>query len=469
VIVALFGAVLVQQGMARRFLWASLAVGAAVSFYVVRLGGDFMEWRFLTPASAVFYPAVVVAAGVVGERLAAAFRVPRAQWPLLACLHGGLVAALLAAVTRLGNPWAQTLSIPDQETIALLRRYTDAGRFDWRAAGALCDSLLPRDARIATTSAGIIPYLCDRHCLDLHGLTDPTIARGPVNGEGRGRMGHEHWLQDYGAVRERGVDVVVEWADPHVYPRAVAAKPHDGQELVSARLPDGRFIDFTVLNPALLPALRRDPRVVLYDPDKIADRASFHTVRDAMAAMIVDQLDWAVEASEVAHDFEEHQLATSPYQHSWHTKLLRYLPPFDNLQLEDDGRRIDGWAQWKVFNVSSASDLWLIARHDHTGAASYAVEVNGRRLAERLEAAGRPDEWWGEATLRIPRRVLVDGTNTIRITRRRTSEKDAEWYYMWFVQPAPERSPTSPAPPSNSAGGSATPGLGSSGENNDAG
>jgi arabinofuranosyltransferase len=295
VVVALFGAVLVQPGMARRFLWAALAVGAAVSFYVVRLGGDFMEWRFLTPASAVFYPAVVVAAAVVGERLAAAFRAPRAHWPLLACLHG-VVAALLAAVTRLGNPWAQTLSIPDQETIPLLRRYTDAGRFDWRAAGALCDSLLPRDARIATTSAGIIPYLCDRHCLDLHGLTDPTIARGPVNGEGRGRMGHEHWLQDYGAVRERGVDVVVEWADPHVYPRAVAAKPHDGQDLVSARLPDGRFIDFTVLNPELLPALRRDPRVVLYDPDKIAAARELLHRRRRHAGMIVDRR-LAVEAS----------------------------------------------------------------------------------------------------------------------------------------------------------------------------
>jgi arabinofuranosyltransferase len=442
VVVLIFGAVLARPGMTRRFVWAALAISAAVSFYVVRLGGDFMEWRFLTPASAVFYPAVVVSAGIVGERLASAFHAPRAQWRLLACWHGGLIAALLAAVTRLGNPWAQTLSIPDQETIALLRRYADPGRFDWRSAARLCDAVLPRNARIATTSAGIIPYFCDRHCLDLHGLTDPAIARMPLNGEERGRMGHEHWLQDYGKVRERGVDVVVEWADPHVYPRAIATKPHDGQELVSARLPDGRFVDFTVLNPEMLPALRHDPRLVVYDPNKIADRASFYATHADAAATIVDQLDWGVEASEAAHQFEEHQLPTSPYQHSWHTKLLRYLAPRDNLQVEDDGRRIDGWAQWKVFNVSSATDLMLIGRHDHTGAASYSVEVNGRRLLTPLETPGRPDEWWGESTLRIPRRVLVDGTNTIRITRRPQSDKDTEWYYMWFVQLTP--GPASP-------------------------
>jgi hypothetical protein len=429
------GLILAPSGAVRRFLLAAVLVSAAMALYVVRLGGDFMEWRFVTPASAVFYLAVVVGAAVMGERLAALSVATPARQRQLGWAVGAVVAALLASTTRLAMPWAQMLSVPDQETIALLRRYTDTGRYDWRTAGALCDEVLPRNARIATTSAGIIPYLCDRHTLDLHGLTDPIIARSPVNEVERGRMGHEHWLQDYGLIRARGVDVVVEWADPHIYPHAATTAPRDGIQLVSARLPDGRFIDFTVLRPKLMPALRKDTRVVTYDRTKIADRDQFYSGRQiADGASVIDRLDWASEASETAHGFEEHQYPDSPYQHSWHTKLLRYLAPLDGVQLEDDGRRIDGWAEWKVSNVSSASDLIVIARHDYTGSARYVVEVNGHRGSMPLVASSRAGPWWGETWVRIPKRLLVDGTNTISITRDPKSERDAEWYYMWFVQ-----------------------------------
>jgi arabinofuranosyltransferase len=437
VVLALIGAALARPGMAQRFLWAALLASAAAAFYVVRLGGDFMEWRFLTPVSAVFYPAVVVAAGVIGQRLGAARGADGASQHMLGGVTGAVAAALLAALTRLAMPWAQVLSIPDQETVALLRRYTDPGRFNWRSAGAVCDQVLPRAARIATTSAGIIPYLCDRPCLDLHGLTDPAIAHSPIDPLVRGRIGHEHWLQDYGEIRARGVDVVVEWADPNVYPHAVVAAPQDGRQLVSARLPDGRFIDFTVLNPELLPAMRADPRLVLYDHEVIAARDHSLTLRDRFAdATVVDTLDWGAEASETAHAFEEHQYPDSPYQHSWHTKILRYLAPFDGVRVEDDGRRIDGWAQWWVSNVSSARDLILVGRHDHTGEAIYTVVVNGHPVDTPLATPGRPDEWWGEVWVRIPRQLLVDGRNSIRIVHSLGSERDAEWYYMWFAQPA---------------------------------
>jgi hypothetical protein len=115
------------------------------------------------------------------------------------------------------------------------------------------------------------------------------------------------------------------------------------------------------------------------------------------------------------------------------------------VQLEDDGRRIDGWAQWIVFNVSAASDLILVGRHDHTGSARYAVEVNGRAVEMPLVAGGRPDPWWGESWLRIPKHLLVAGANAIRMVRDPQSERDAEWYYMWFLQPHLDGAPP-PAP-----------------------
>jgi len=97
---------------------------------------------------------------------------------------------------------------------------------------------------------------------------------------------------------------------------------------------------------------------------------------------------------------------------------------------------ITGWAQWQVFNVSSKRDLIIAGRHDYTGAASYTVEVNGRAAPEPLVSPSRPDEWWGESFVRIPKELLVDGTNTVRLVYRTDSERETEWYYMWFIQEA---------------------------------
>src|SRR6185295_15196313 len=123
-VVALIGAALAPTGsLAHRYLTAALLASGAVAVYVVRLGGDFMEWRFVTPVSAVFYPAVVVGAAVIGERIA--WHRGRSRARLAGAVAGGVAAALFAVATRHATPRAQTYSIPDQETIALLRRYTD--------------------------------------------------------------------------------------------------------------------------------------------------------------------------------------------------------------------------------------------------------------------------------------------------------------------------------------------------------
>ena len=413
-------------GAARRFLVAATLSGAATVLYVGRVGGDFMEWRFLTPASGVVYPAIVIGAAVAARQ----WRGDRAGW-----LGGALAAALLTAVTLQATDGAQSRMIEDQETIPLLRRYTDPGRFDWRTAATLFDEVLPRDAHIATTSAGLIPFFCDRPCLDLHGLTDAVIGRQLVTPDNRGRLGHEHWLQDWGGIRERGVDVVLEWADPNIYPRAAAIAPHDGGELVSVAMPDGRYIDFTLLNPDLRPRLT-DPRLVFYQPDAIADRRHFQAQGARYAGWrLVDQLDWGDGDSEQAHGFSESQPPNAPYGHSWHTKLLRYLAPLDGIRLEDNGRRIYGEASWTVNGVDAEDDLMLLVRTDHTGGGTYDLTVNDQPVAKPLVTPWRPNEWWDEQVLVIPRRLLRPGANQFHLVRRTADEHDAEFYQMWFLQP----------------------------------
>lgn len=417
---------LAPPGAPRRFLLAALVAAAATAVYVARLGGDFMEWRFLTPVSGVVYPAIVVGAALIGVHL-------RGRWAGWA--SGAAAAALLTWATAAATPAAQSQMIEDQETIALLRRYTDPGRFDWRSAARVFDQVLPADVRIATTSAGLIPYFCDRPCLDLHGLTDATIARQPIDPSDRGRMGHEHWLQDPAAIRARGVDVILEWADPHVYPRAAATAPRDGTELVSIALPDGRFVDLTLLDPALRARLD-DPRLVFHDPDAINDPSQMYLQGERLAGWrLIDRLDWGDEESEAAHAFVETQPSTAPYGHSWHTKLLRYLAPREAVRLEDKGRRVYGEASWIMDGASADADLALVARTDHTGGGIYDLEVNGRRLAEPLVTPWRPNEWWSEEVVIVPRALLQPGRNHFRLVRRADLTRDAEFYQMWFLQP----------------------------------
>ncbi|MGE0518726.1 MAG: hypothetical protein AB7N53_03170 [Candidatus Binatia bacterium] len=419
------GAGLARTPLARRFLHAALLATVAVCLYVARLGGDFMEWRFLTPISGVLYPAIVVAAAAFGERLAR---------PLGGWVAGALAAGALTWATVDATPAAQTRGVPGQETIRLLRRYADAGHYDWRTAAHVFDAVLPRDVHVATTSAGIIPYFCDRHTLDLHGLTDAPIARMPIDPHRRGRMGHEHWLMDRGAIRARGVDVILEWVSPNTYPRARVTTPEPDGELVSVRVRDGHYIDFTLLDPALKPRLT-DPRLVFYDPEQIAAAAHPHALPDRFRGWkVVDRFDWGNHAAEEAHAFVESE-ARPPFSRSWHTKLLRYLPPLDAVQVEDNGRRVPDRVVWRVHGVRADRDLALVARIDHTGPATYAVEVNGHALDEVLVAPERSDEWWGEVGLTVPRRFLVPGTNDFQMTRDPASLNDAEFYHMWFLQP----------------------------------
>lgn len=429
------GALLAPAGLLRRFLVAAAAVSAAVAFYVARIGGDFMEWRFLTPVTGILYLAIVCGAAVVLRAVADRLRGAAA----LAALTGQAAAgALLIWTTATANPDYGTSIVPGQEAIGSLRRYGDPDGYDWHSVGRLFDDVLPRDITIATTSAGIIPFFCNRPCIDLHGLTDPVIAHTPLPDGQRGRMGHEHWLDDYQEIRDRGVDILLLWAEPRYYAKALVTPPRDGFETVSVRLPDGRFVDFLILNPAAIDraALVADPRVVTFGQTPIADRRQFY----ALAADYADYtpigaLDLEEWESQERHGYEEFYPPDRPGMHIFHTKFLSYGPPLEHISLEDSGRRIYLAARWQVFGVDPRRDLVLIGRHDHTNGAVYDVEVNGHATGAQLHVRGEHREFWGEAAARIAAEYLVAGTNDIRIQRSSPGESDAQWYHFWFLQP----------------------------------
>lgn len=433
----------VARGSTRRFLVASVICAAGVTLYVVRLGGDFMEWRFLTPITGILYPSLVLAADSVAAWLACKILKLRASTDGSASIWvpslAGAVAAtaavsVLAMHTRQATLPVQEKTIPGQETILLLGRYCDAKQFNWGEVGRTLDEILPQGVMIATTSAGIIPYYCDRPCLDLHGLTDPQIARTPVDPQQRGRIGHEHWLQDFDEMRARGVHIFLPFAAPKAYALALVTPPSESHELLSLRLPNGLYFEIEILNQAGwgIERLRQDQRVVRYGDVKAARREAMQTLASRFAGYeVVDTLDVQDEVSHTAHAFEEIFRRGVPPVANFHDKMLTYAAPAPPVVVFDDGRIIDHRARWDIDHVDPAYDLTMVVRYDRTGAGVYSLSVNGEEVPGELTFAS-DSEAWDERALTIPAKMLRAGNNQLELHRKST--RSTEIYFAWFLQ-----------------------------------
>lgn len=135
--------------------------------YVAKVGGDFMEFRFMVAAT----PIIAVLSAWAIERLLPGTRAPN-----------GAVAILVAASAVHGfmfdkMPWKRGL-----ESISDLRRNLDNPEYDWRGIGSFLASEFKGDpsVSIAVTPAGAIPYYSGLPSVDMLGLNDRWIARNGV-------------------------------------------------------------------------------------------------------------------------------------------------------------------------------------------------------------------------------------------------------------------------------------------------
>lgn len=246
-------AAMTRDSRARRFLLASSLITALTLLYVLRVGGDFMEWRFLVAMIGVLLPAIVLGVAAIAGRFSR-----------IGGTIAGIAAALgLAAVMQLHLPAAMRTAMDGQEVVPELARYCDDQVFNWRGVGRRLAQLIPAGTWIATGAAGLIPFECDRPILDQHGLVDREIAHEPLTSRTRGRVGHEHYVRDFDELRRRGAAVELVWGVPTSAPEATTLRLPAGLIWVSARIADGRWTSFVVLDSTRLSLapLRRDPDV----------------------------------------------------------------------------------------------------------------------------------------------------------------------------------------------------------------
>jgi hypothetical protein len=170
---------------ARRFDLRIMAPGVAILLwgaYLIQVGGDFMEFRFLVPILPLIMLLVVWALETLFGDL------PRGRWLQAAAVGFVLIGSLSHRLTFPDSRLRIRLGV---ETISQLEDHLYAPDENWVGIGKSLGLVFHDEAQVtlATTAVGAIPYYAELPTVDMLGLNDPWIARhGPLVGQ---KSGHQ--------------------------------------------------------------------------------------------------------------------------------------------------------------------------------------------------------------------------------------------------------------------------------------
>ena len=153
-------------------LWLMQAFSLVYVFYIVRVGGDFMEGRFFIPVLPFLF---MVLEGSIRN----IFKSKK----LRAICLAAMVIINLFGVRQIA-PASVKDGIADEtswNTVIDL----------WLFEGKIFRKHLPAGTIIGTNAIGALGYTSRLPIIDLHGLTDEVVAHVPI--VTRGRPGHEKW------------------------------------------------------------------------------------------------------------------------------------------------------------------------------------------------------------------------------------------------------------------------------------
>jgi len=177
-------------------LFVGLASAAQI-VYVTRVGGDFMSGRFFV----VLLPLLALAAE-------GAWRDLRPARPVLAAALAGLLVAGLGSGS-LQRPGYVRWYIADESSLYRVKRWSPVviDHTSYAIGNSVGQTLTDRGIRptIALGTIGMVGYYGRLPLIDLHGLTDRTVAR-TASGK-RGHIGHEK-MASTSYLRTRGVTLV---------------------------------------------------------------------------------------------------------------------------------------------------------------------------------------------------------------------------------------------------------------------
>jgi arabinofuranosyltransferase len=163
-VAALIG-LLLSRGRSRAVISYGLLYAALYALYLIKVGGDFMEYRFMW----MVYPTVMLAGlrglVVIGDRKLVA---------------GAVGAALMVGLTFTQRPTEKdSLGLPvmvgDRYGFQSLEGMNSMVETEGIPVGKKLGEVLPRDTVVATTLAGTISYYSDLRIVDQWGLNEPYV------------------------------------------------------------------------------------------------------------------------------------------------------------------------------------------------------------------------------------------------------------------------------------------------------
>ena len=181
------------------FLLAALF--AAQCAYSVWVGGDYAEPevdaanRFITQGM----PALIILFSLALDRVFSDPRLRLLDKPTVRTC-AAVVLSLAALLVITGRPWLAWLHNNAPLLQADIRRTRE---------GLFLAKYTSPDAVIAVHAAGQIPYYSGRTTIDLLGLNDPVIAKGPVTGPFY--PGHDKWNYQYSIAQLRPDLIADNW------------------------------------------------------------------------------------------------------------------------------------------------------------------------------------------------------------------------------------------------------------------
>jgi hypothetical protein len=196
----------------RRPLGLLVALVVAWCAYVVRVGGDFMEFRLLVPA-------LPYAFALVSWLL-----VSVSPWPVLS---GGVMVLVMAGSLHHARSFEFVHGI---EPVRLLRAHVYDPPYEWAEVGRVLGRLFhdpDHPIRIATTAAGAIPFYSRLPAVDMLGLNDRWIARHGVSVDPALVSPGHNRSSPFAYLVERDVHLVV--GTPWVSERKPGLRPRFGQ------------------------------------------------------------------------------------------------------------------------------------------------------------------------------------------------------------------------------------------------
>lgn len=235
--------------------------------YVVRIGGDFMEFRLMVPLLP-FWSLCVLAVPALGMRR---------RW--LATTTAGLIVA-----SALAGSWHHQTTfkyVAGIESVKGLSRHLTTQR--WERVGEVLGEAFrghENDVTIAVTAAGAIPYHSKLRTVDMLGLSDPVIARQGI--PFKTQPGHER-TASFRYLLWRRVNLVI--GHPVIVPSGWRPHPARPLDLRSFRLIDAQ--------PADLPSTARVIEIPL---DRESKLLALYLVANPQVDKTIQEQSWQTHA-----------------------------------------------------------------------------------------------------------------------------------------------------------------------------